>query len=582
MDYDFITTCNWTATGTFTMRAYRGSNTNVVTTYSLFYRKKGTTPWTETTNGQITIDSIGEWEIANDWNRSGDDVLTHSYKEITAINRCTEVYFNPTLGNTIGNNFLSLAWSNCANLVSMPVDFNLPSGITSVGGFFLHSAWYRCTNLISMPTGFNLPSGITSVGSYFLTFAWYDCANLVSMPIGFNLPSGITSVGVYFLYGTWNNCALLNNDAYTEDLVFRFNADETFGGTCPIIPDSITGASVATPVSVAVNRDSPTPFTTTNPTTSISETTATLNGNITSIGGSAPTVRGFYLVQGVAVPTASDTVFSETGSFPTGIYSLPATGLTKNTEYSVRAFVTNTEGTGLGDTITFSTKDLAEVTTQEPTNVMITTATLNGTITDAGVPAITERGFYSMVGVSGTPTSSDTVYSESSTEAGVYAMDVTGLVKDTNYRVVAFATNTGGTSTGSVVNVKTGCVAKLPIDITPTNGTLLSTHPAVNGLNGSESKLEQYPNQDMADDPFWFTGGVAKQVSQDSLDYSVNNRNFADVSDRKYIKNLLNYSEAITGDCLRKTFEFVGLHELQDKNGVTLTDSDGKILYMEK
>jgi hypothetical protein len=29
MDYDFITTCNWTATGTYTLQAYRGSNTNV-------------------------------------------------------------------------------------------------------------------------------------------------------------------------------------------------------------------------------------------------------------------------------------------------------------------------------------------------------------------------------------------------------------------------------------------------------------------------------------------------------------------------------------------------------------------------
>ena len=48
MDYDFITTCNWTATGTYTLRAYRGSSTNVVTTHyaSIFYRKKGTSTWT--------------------------------------------------------------------------------------------------------------------------------------------------------------------------------------------------------------------------------------------------------------------------------------------------------------------------------------------------------------------------------------------------------------------------------------------------------------------------------------------------------------------------------------------------------
>ena len=54
-DYDFITTCNWTSTGTFTLRAYRGSTTDVVTSYSLFYRKVGDETWTETTNGQVGI-----------------------------------------------------------------------------------------------------------------------------------------------------------------------------------------------------------------------------------------------------------------------------------------------------------------------------------------------------------------------------------------------------------------------------------------------------------------------------------------------------------------------------------------------
>ena len=93
-DYDFITTCNWTSTGTFTLRAHRGSTENVVSSYTLYYRKKGTSTWSSTTNGQIVISSTGEWEVANDWNRSGSNVLTHSYFEITAIDEVTDVYFN--------------------------------------------------------------------------------------------------------------------------------------------------------------------------------------------------------------------------------------------------------------------------------------------------------------------------------------------------------------------------------------------------------------------------------------------------------------------------------------------------------
>lgn len=224
MDHDFITTCNWTQTGTFTLQAFRGSNTNVVTSYKLFYRKKGDANWTETTNGQVNITSTGEWEIANDWNKSGNDVLTHSYYGITAIDRCTNVYFNEAgLGTTIGNCFLIFCWRNCSSLTSMPFGFNLPTGITSVGSDFLTNCWEGCTSLTSMPSGFNLPSGLTSVGSN-------------------------------FLYGCWYNCTNLKQDAYTEDIVFEFNSNYTFGGTCPITPDSITGASKESPVKVAVNR----------------------------------------------------------------------------------------------------------------------------------------------------------------------------------------------------------------------------------------------------------------------------------------------------------------------------------------
>ena len=223
-DYDFITTCNWTSTGTFTLRAYRGSSTDVASSYTLYYRKKGTDTWSETTNGQIVISSTGEWEVANDWNKSGaNDVLTHSYYGITAINQVTDVYFNEsTLGTTIGDNFLN-------------------------------SCWYGCTSLNSMPVGFNLPSGITSVGDGFLYSCWRNCKSLNSMPVGFNLPSGITSVGDNFLYRCWYDCSDLKADGYTEDITFEFSATGVFGGSCPISPNSVV-ASKSNPVNVAVNR----------------------------------------------------------------------------------------------------------------------------------------------------------------------------------------------------------------------------------------------------------------------------------------------------------------------------------------
>jgi hypothetical protein len=126
-----------------------------------------------------------------------------------------------------------------------------------------------------MPSGFNLPSGITSVGNNFLRACWYNCTNLTSMPSGFNLPSGITSVGDYFLFQCWYNCTNLKADGYTEDITFEHDSTGTFGGTCPITPDSITGASDKSPVNVAVNR------------TAIKSVDGVTWGNVKSVGGTS-------------------------------------------------------------------------------------------------------------------------------------------------------------------------------------------------------------------------------------------------------------------------------------------------------
>ncbi len=212
-DYDFIARNNFTQTGTFKLAAYRGSLSDVVTSFydSIFYRKKGDVVWTSlNTSGQAVIDEVGEWEFGNDWNKSGDNCLTISFLSIAAIDACTYIYINSdTLGATVGSNFLYQAWYNCSNLASMPAGFNLPQNITSVGDYFLQSAWYDCSSLASMPAGFNLPQNITSVGGYFLQSAWRGCSILASMPVGFNLPQNITSVGGFFLQGAWYNCSNL-------------------------------------------------------------------------------------------------------------------------------------------------------------------------------------------------------------------------------------------------------------------------------------------------------------------------------------------------------------------------------------
>jgi hypothetical protein len=414
MDYDFITTCNWTKTGTYTLYAFRGSGTNVVTTHyaSIFYRKKGTSTWTPlNSSGQMVVDSTGEWEVANDWNKNGNDCLTHSYRGITAINSCTDVYFNETslgttVGNyflfywfdscsnlasfadncplpevltTVGNEFMQFAFSGCSKLTTMGLGFNLPINLTTVGENFVRNCWYNCTSLTSMPAGFNLPTGITSVGNSFCFGAWQNCTSLTSMPFGFNTPQGITSAN-YMLQncwqgctklasipigfntpsgltsgsgnfsGTWYDCSSLKADGYTENIYFPYSSNQTFGGSCPITPDSPSSGT-----SVAVNRP-PEPAVTTQSCTNIEATTLTGNGNIVGIGSGSPTIRGFcYKVGTSGDPTTSDSTVYDTGTFSTGAFTKSITGLTGNTSYRVRAYAINTDGTGYGETVTVTT-----------------------------------------------------------------------------------------------------------------------------------------------------------------------------------------------------------------------------------
>ena len=94
------------------------------------------------------------------------------------------------------------------------------------------------------------------------------------------------------------------------------------------------------------------PTTTTQAATNTSQTTITLNGNITDTGGVDPTARGF---QYGLDNTYGTTVTQNTGPYTTGAFTADVTGLTCNTQYSFRSFATNTGGTGYGSEVSFTT-----------------------------------------------------------------------------------------------------------------------------------------------------------------------------------------------------------------------------------
>jgi uncharacterized protein (TIGR02145 family) len=100
------------------------------------------------------------------------------------------------------------------------------------------------------------------------------------------------------------------------------------------------------------NNTNTTPILTTNEVNDITLTSATCGGNITSDGGTIITARGVCWNTG-QTPTIADSKTSDgtgTGSFISSI-----TALETNTNYYVRAYATNTAGTGYGNELIFKT-----------------------------------------------------------------------------------------------------------------------------------------------------------------------------------------------------------------------------------
>ena len=94
------------------------------------------------------------------------------------------------------------------------------------------------------------------------------------------------------------------------------------------------------------------PVLTTVDVSAITQTTAQSGGNITSNGGASVTARGVCWSTN-QTPTTTDNKTSDgtgVGSFTSSI-----TGLTVTTTYYVRAYATNSVGTGYGSTISFTT-----------------------------------------------------------------------------------------------------------------------------------------------------------------------------------------------------------------------------------
>jgi uncharacterized protein (TIGR02145 family) len=177
----------------------------------------------------------------------------------------------------------------------------------------------------------------------------------------------------------------------------------------------------------------------------ISYTSASISGEVSNEGGDPVISRGVCWNTS-ADPTISNSKTTESGGL--GTFTSNITSLTPNTTYYVRAYGTNTAGTGYGESVTFTTLQVAVpvLTTTAITTITQTSAVSGGNITDDKGSAVTARGV-----CWGTETNPTTANSKTTdgTGTGVFTSSITGLTVGTTYYVRSYATNNIGTAYGN-------------------------------------------------------------------------------------------------------------------------------------
>lgn len=106
----------------------------------------------------------------------------------------------------------------------------------------------------------------------------------------------------------------------------------------------------------------PVPQVSTQAASSISTTTATGNGTLTSNGATPVSAMGFVWSSTVFYPTLADTVVTDAGT-AIGTFSDTLSGLPLTTLIYYAAYATNSIGTGYGQTLMFTTSSGVVTTT---------------------------------------------------------------------------------------------------------------------------------------------------------------------------------------------------------------------------
>ena len=188
-----------------------------------------------------------------------------------------------------------------------------------------------------------------------------------------------------------------------------------------------------------------TPSLSTTAISSITSATAVSGGTISSTGGATVTATGVCWGTSTGPTTSNSTA---AGSANSGTFTASLTGLTPGTLYYVRAYASNSVGTGYGAEVTFTTAPVVPtLSTTALGSITATSATSGGSVSATGGASITANGLCWSTNTS--PTTADTTTTDTLVQAGSFTSSLTGLTEGLVYYVRAYATNAAGTAYGN-------------------------------------------------------------------------------------------------------------------------------------
>jgi RHS repeat-associated protein len=224
------------------------------------------------------------------------------------------------------------------------------------------------------------------------------------------------------------------------------------------------------------------PGATTETATSVSETGATLKGQVNPNGAETKYQfeYGTTIFYGTKVPLTAESVGSAASNVAV---SKAISGLKGNTTYHYRVSATNASGTTVGVDKAFTTPKLPTVTTEAASGVKEKEATLKGSVNPNGT-STTYQFEYGKTTSYGTKVPTTSASAGSGTTAVAVSKAISGLEEGVAYHYRLVASNSAGTVKGSDLTLKT---------THPPQTTITSTTPSY--TDHEEKPIEFESNQ---------------------------------------------------------------------------------------